>query len=196
MGSLLHRRKAFRGFSPLDVSGLEVWLDASDSSTITESSGAVSQWDDKSGSGNHVTQATSDNQPTTNSLTLNGLNVIDFDGVDDRLINSGFTTSLGNTFTIFTVLAQTGAGTDTYFDGTTVSTRCQLFHSGGNVGIYFGSADILETGGSFSNSAHLYRVVGSSTDEFFRDDVSIASGTLSAADITAIEGYLNTKWGL
>jgi len=36
-----------------------LWLDAADASTITESGGAVSQWDDKSGNNHHVIQATS-----------------------------------------------------------------------------------------------------------------------------------------
>ena len=60
----------------------EIWFDASDTNSITESSGSVSQWDDKSGNGNHATQGTSTNQPTTGNETLNGLNVISGDGDD------------------------------------------------------------------------------------------------------------------
>jgi hypothetical protein len=67
---------------PTDLSNLLLWLDASDASTITETLGAVSQWDDKSGNGNHVTQATSSQQPTTNSVTIGGVNAINFDGND------------------------------------------------------------------------------------------------------------------
>jgi hypothetical protein len=71
----------------LDVLSLSpvLWLDASDTSTITESGGAVSQWDDKSGNGYDLTQATSANQPTTGTNTQNGRNVITFDG-SDRLV--------------------------------------------------------------------------------------------------------------
>ena len=43
-------------FSPLDLSPA-AWFDASDSGSITESGGAVSQWNDKSGVGNHVNGA-------------------------------------------------------------------------------------------------------------------------------------------
>lgn len=57
----------------------ELWLNASDLSTITEAAGAVSQWDDKSGNGNHVTQETGAYQPSTGSDTLNGRNVLTFD---------------------------------------------------------------------------------------------------------------------
>jgi hypothetical protein len=62
--------------------GLKLWLDASDSSSITQSSGAVSQLSDKSGNGNHVVQSTTDNKPQTGITDLNGLNTLSFDGSD------------------------------------------------------------------------------------------------------------------
>ncbi len=52
------------------------WFDASDTSTITESGGSVSQWDDKSGNNNHATQGTASSQPTLVTDQLN------FDGGD------------------------------------------------------------------------------------------------------------------
>ena len=74
-----------QAFSPLDLSPA-LWLDASDTSTITEVGGAVSQWDDKSGNGNDFTQGTAANQPTTGTRTQNGLNVLDFDGTADFMV--------------------------------------------------------------------------------------------------------------
>lgn len=65
-------------FSPADLSPV-LWLDASNTSTITESGGAVSQWDNLGSAGN-FTQGTAAYQPTTGASTLNGLNVIDFAG--------------------------------------------------------------------------------------------------------------------
>ena len=62
--------------------GLKLWLDASDSSSITQSSGLVSQLSDKSGNGNHVVQSTADNKPKTGITDLNGLNTLSFDGSD------------------------------------------------------------------------------------------------------------------
>ena len=62
-----------------------LWLDAADASTVTTVSGAVSQWNDKSGNGRNVTQATSANRPTVANAVLNGKNVIRFDGIDDKL---------------------------------------------------------------------------------------------------------------
>jgi hypothetical protein len=57
----------------------ELWLDAADSDTITESGGAVSQWADKSGNARDARQETGSLQPTTGANTLGGLNVITYD---------------------------------------------------------------------------------------------------------------------
>lgn len=64
-------------FTPLSLSPL-AWYDASDTSTITELSNKVSQWDDKSGNGYNLTQATGALQPSSGTRTQNDLNVIDF----------------------------------------------------------------------------------------------------------------------
>jgi len=58
------------------------WYDAADTATITESGGAVSQWDDKSGNGRHVSQGTASRQPITGTRTLNNKNVLDFVSAD------------------------------------------------------------------------------------------------------------------
>ncbi|MEL0098090.1 MAG: DUF2341 domain-containing protein, partial [Opitutae bacterium] len=55
-----------------------VWLDAADESTITHSSNAVSKWADKTGNGNHATQATAASKPTYSSADKK----ITFDGGD------------------------------------------------------------------------------------------------------------------
>ena len=58
---------------PSGINGLKLWLDASDSSTITkDGSNKVSQWSDRSGNNNHATQGTAANQPTL------GTNEIEF----------------------------------------------------------------------------------------------------------------------
>jgi hypothetical protein len=48
------------------------WYDAQDAASITQSSGAVSQWNDKSGKGNHVVQATGANQPSYSATGFDG----------------------------------------------------------------------------------------------------------------------------
>jgi hypothetical protein len=61
--------------SPTKISGLQLWLDAADTSTISHSSNSVTQWDDKSGNGYHATAA-SGQEPTTGSSTINDKNVL------------------------------------------------------------------------------------------------------------------------
>jgi hypothetical protein len=48
-------RPSNRGFSPLDIPGCQLWLDGADLSSMTLSGINVTQWSDKSGSGNHAT---------------------------------------------------------------------------------------------------------------------------------------------
>jgi len=82
-------------FAPTDIAGLQLWLDANDAATITQASGAVSQWNDKSGNTRHFTQATGANQPITGTRTINGKNALDFDGTNDALVNASMF-ALGN----------------------------------------------------------------------------------------------------
>jgi hypothetical protein len=55
-------------WTPASLSDLALWLDAADSDTITkDGSNYVSQWDDKSGNDNHVTQVEGSRQPIYSS---------------------------------------------------------------------------------------------------------------------------------
>ena len=78
------------GFNPKSIAGLKLWLDASDSSTVTLNGSAVSQWGDKSGNGFHFSQSTANNQPAYTG-SINGRSAISFDGVNDGLDRTGVT---------------------------------------------------------------------------------------------------------
>ena len=70
-------------FTPKKISGLALWLDASDLSTITkDGSDYVSAWADKSGKGFNVAQGTGSAQPLWAS------NTISFDGSSDFLLSA------------------------------------------------------------------------------------------------------------
>jgi len=100
------------GTTPTDISGLQLWLDASDISTlfqddakttpVTADAQTVGAWADKSGSGNDATQSTADNEPTYNTGQQNGLPMITFDGTSDAMALS-MTVGAGN-YTFFAVL--------------------------------------------------------------------------------------------
>ena len=80
----------------------QLWLDASDSSTITINSGAVSQWNDKSGNGRHATQATAANRPVVLTTNINGLDVLLFDDSNDAM-TTGWNSTATNNYMIFSV---------------------------------------------------------------------------------------------
>jgi len=94
-------------FSPIELSGLEAHHDASDTGTITESSNQVSQWNDKTGNGWHLTQGNSSLQPLTNTVTINGLNTILFDNSDDQMLITGNPTTGSDDLSLFFVVKQT-----------------------------------------------------------------------------------------
>lgn len=81
-------------FQPTLISGLELWLDASDLSTLYQSSGGslatadgdpVGEWLDKSGNGRHAQQSSGTNKPALKVSIQNAKNVIRFDGSNDYL---------------------------------------------------------------------------------------------------------------
>ncbi len=92
-------------FNPLNWSPF-IWLDASDTSSITASAGKVSQWSDKSGNGRHLTQATSIYQPTTGASTQNGFNVINFNGSQSVRRTLGTLTGDITVFSVFNITGQ------------------------------------------------------------------------------------------
>jgi hypothetical protein len=100
-------------WSPSDMT-TKAWYDADDASTITESSGLVSQWDDKSGSGLHIIQNTGSEKPTTGTRTINGKNVIDYDGTTDIIFeaNNDMFRNVGSGMIIGVVKTDDGTGVE------------------------------------------------------------------------------------
>jgi len=77
---------ASQAFTPNKFASLKVHLDASDRGSITSTGGNVSQKNDKSKNANHATQFIGSSQPLTESDTINGKDVITYDGDDDLLL--------------------------------------------------------------------------------------------------------------
>ena len=77
-------------FQPTQISGCISWYDATDSSTITLSSGSLTQWNDKSGNGRNLTAVSGFANATVSSAYQNGLNVFNFSG------NGLYRTAAGN----------------------------------------------------------------------------------------------------
>lgn len=93
-----------------------LWLDASDSTTIIQSGGAVSQWNDKSGNSRNFANATADQRPIYSVSSFSGRPGITFDGSNDTLTITGLGSLFNNTtHGIYYVMQRVGAGTgDSY----------------------------------------------------------------------------------
>ncbi len=114
-------------WTPLTLgAALYAWYDATVGVTDA-GGGAVSQWNDQSGNGKHLTQATGGLRPQTGTRTKNSLNVIDFNGsaayIDASSVSLGMTT--------FTVLAVAEGDAD-HSD----SRRIVIAHNGGAASDY------------------------------------------------------------
>jgi hypothetical protein len=76
------RRRAEAEFSPVEVSGLVLWLKADAISGIADA-GAVSTWPDSSPNGNDAIQGTGSKQPILKVNIINGKPVVRPDATDD-----------------------------------------------------------------------------------------------------------------
>ena len=126
MNPRLLRPKA-SGFSPARLSGLELWLDASQTSTVTLNGGTVSEWRDvRSSSSQKLVQVAAEQQPTWVASSRNGLPGINFPAQRNLTgpVTPAFSFSQPTTyFVVFQ--APTGSGTWALFDGLT--TRQHVF---------------------------------------------------------------------
>lgn len=95
MGVIVKGRVSINYFSPLNISGLQLWLDASDPTTIYQDSNAttitiadgdpVGCWKDKSGNAKNATQTDGTKKPARTNNIQNGNIGITYDGVNDYL---------------------------------------------------------------------------------------------------------------
>ncbi len=95
---------------PRNISGLSLWLDATDRTTLETANGAVTKWKDRSGSRHHAIQATPSLRPTLVTSGLAGLNTIRFDGTDDHLQIPYSLLLNPNTMSLFVVALNRSAG--------------------------------------------------------------------------------------
>jgi hypothetical protein len=107
---------------PGGVVGVALWLDAG---RLGLSNGqAVASWPDVSGNGHTATQGTSSSRPVYVASAVNGQPAVQFDGVNDYLPNTSFTTLSGKTGTTAFVVFQAD---------TTSTNRVAFCESGRNV---------------------------------------------------------------
>ena len=138
-------------FVPTDISGLALWLDASDETTLFQGAGVspvtadgqlVRQWNDKSGNARHVSQATAGNRPLYKTGVQNSKSAALFDGTDDYIFNNSVGPfSQPNTMFFVYKFVATGAGAKNVFSSKTTS-ETQFYKKGtGEWSVYCGTAE-------------------------------------------------------
>ena len=75
-------RPMARGFDPRKIANLGIWLDASDTASLTFNGSTVSEWRDKSGNARHFAQATAALQPNAVTNTINSKRSLTFTAGD------------------------------------------------------------------------------------------------------------------
>ena len=127
------------------------WYDASDASTINNITGGVSQWGDKSSNANHLNQDTPSLQPRIDTRTLNGLNVIDFNGTEHYMsFTSNF--EINNKFVIFVFYPDSDVANQRIF-GNDPSPSVRVNYAGvSDVFVFAGTTAISIYGGTYATS--------------------------------------------
>jgi hypothetical protein len=92
-------------FVPKNISGIRLWLDASNvlNGSNPSNNSAISSWVDLSGVSGNAAQATSGKRPVFRQNIQNGLPAIEFDGANSQCMQVA-SLALGSQMTVFTVL--------------------------------------------------------------------------------------------
>ena len=189
----------YTGFTPRQISGLALWLDAADSSTITGTS-PVTQWRDKSVNNYSMTYTGSPTYRTT--AALNNLGCITFNGTSS--FNSGTDTmywsafSISQPFTVFAVCTKRLSSNTNYSFVLEPSTPSGsvILYGGLQLKMYAGSADQYTNPilAFVANSTQIYSAVfnGASSLLAYGGNAtsSLNPGTASWPGL-----YLGRDWG-
>ena len=176
---------SLKAFSPLDISGLVAWYEASRGVTLNGSD--VSQWSDLSGNLNHLIQATPGDQPLWVDSTYD---YIDFDGAGEHLKTALFTggaISQPNTIMIIAQYASL-SGTPILTDGLDTSNRHNFYVTSGSPNKYTMWADSspIQFSTSADTNKHIWTTVwnGSSSEGYIDGGGNQISGSPGSDNLT------------
>lgn len=191
-------------FSPASISGLQLWLDASQITGLNDGD-AVATWSDLSGNANNATQGTASARPTYQTGEINGQPVVQFDGVDDYLSIPSINANTSGT--VFIVGKKVTAGGDFWglqnFTSATGPSVPFYYNGDGNLYLQRGGAGNY-VGRSGQNTAlqspFLYsgKIDGASLEQRLNRaglSVTISATVACSNDFDAIGGRQNGFWG-
>ena len=211
-------------FSPANISGLKLWLDATDSSTLLLNGSNVTQWNDKSGNNNHVYTTVG----TPSNITDSGYSVVSFPSGGAVMQSSNYITILSNVTTVYAVCKSAGgylfAFTDApnsgggdysirYNSGTPVTIvngdgndmlYNQLYINGVFLTSVAGTSNVgsnyhIVDGAVTSNLTTRFSVSSSFYSRYFSGNVCeiiVITSAITSNQRQQVEGYLAWKWGL
>ena len=216
----------FSQFSPRQISGLGLWLDAADSSTVTGTS-PITAWTDKSGTGRTVTITSG---PTYGTTFQAGNRTLSF---NNNTITTSIASAVGTgDFTLVAVWYQSAAGTNTVLSLGTVASSSQSLGFSGNKYNFYQFGDVNESAYSTATPSWVVQIgtrIGSVKKVYINGNVGttpsstsydasvttvtigkgdnfaisgevgeilIYTGTMSDTSRQLLESYLAQKWGL
>ena len=186
-------------FSPRSISGLALWLDANDSSTLTITDDAVSQWNDKSISKVNATQTTPENRPGT--TIVNGRTAVLFDGANDGLIFTG-TARTDQTWIVVAAQTEDQTGSRAIIQDASNGYGITPARIGANRGISSGwgsfgatTYQVVSLGfaGGLPASVLSVNVAGGIGGNLWRNGIAIATFTDSLSTTISRIGFLNSS---
>jgi hypothetical protein len=180
-------------FSPRNISGLQLWLDAADQSSITLSGSSVTQWSDKSGNARHLGVGSGTTSYSSNAIQLANSYMFVSSPVDLSSV------------TVFIVAKTTGGNNQTVFEGRPTSSPD--WNSLDGFGFYmdsqssirfYGQQDVWQFS-TFSVSTSTPQVFsfqssGTSVSGWY-NGVSQSGGTLSSSRTSTAQGFaIGAAW--
>ena len=172
-------------FQPNQVSGLALWLDAADSSSVITSGANVTAWNDKSGNLRNFTLTGATN-PTYSTNVKNGLSAVTFNGTNQNMNNNTLVFP-NSAYTVFTVqyLASTTGNTSGYqrlIQGG-VDYALVVGTLNGNVAVFTGNAN-----GGWNDSAQLANPIVNNIGVWCLVSFTVSSTVMT----TFVNGSANT----
>ena len=111
------------GFSPTDITGLQLWLDSSQANAfILDGQNHIERWEDLSGNDHHAIQSNTADRPIISSNLQNSIAGVFFDYAANRpLLITGYVPNAEDSLTIFLVAKRVDA-TQAYSGGSVYKT--------------------------------------------------------------------------
>ena len=169
-----------------DINGLVAWYDAGWGVAINATN-MVTTWTNREGTASLDLTTSGGDKPSLAGNVINGLPVVDFDGVDDRIYNNTWFL-IHQPNTVFVVVRVDNANGGYVFDGRPGGTRNAAFARSGSVGwdTYSGAEmtdNIAVNTGSFEVHAFVFH---GSNGKHYIDGRLVRSGNVGTSAMDAV----------